>query len=143
MDNYNQNNGQINNQQQDGNYQQNYGAPQNGSYNYQQNYGAPQGPMKPKDPGQGFSIAGMVCGIVGLVLCWAYGIGIIPSVVGLVLSVVGRKKSIEAGFNNSGMATAGLVCACISLGLSVLVGLSCAACVGCSSCTTSSLLSGY
>lgn len=155
----NQGNGQFNNQQPNSGTQQNsqyqqpyYGAPQNGPYqqpyynapqnvNYQPNYGVPQGPMPPRDPGKGFSIAGMVCGIVGLVFCWSFGFGIIPSIVGLVLSVVGRKKSTDAGFYNTGMATAGLVCACISLGLSVLVGFSCLACAGsCSACSAGSLL---
>ncbi len=159
--NYNSENGQFNNQQpnngtpQDSQYQppyygtpQNtqyqqpyYNAPQNGNYNYQPNYGGPQGPRGPKDPGKGFSIAGMVLGIVGLVFCWSFGFGVIPSIVGLVLSVVGRQKSNDAGFYNTGMATAGLVCACISLGLSVLVGFSCLACAGgCSACSAGSLL---
>ncbi len=73
-------------------------------------------PVKASVPGKGLGIAGMVLGIVGLVLICFGWVSIISSIVGISLSGVGMSKAKKAGVKN-GMATAGLVCSCISLGL--------------------------
>jgi len=74
--------------------------------------------MPPVDPGRGMSIAGMVLGIIGLAFCWLSTLffPIACAIVGLILSVIGMRKSKEAGFP-TGMATAGLVCSVVSLGI--------------------------
>lgn len=127
---YNQNYQQNYNQ----NYQQNY----NPQYNQQPYYGGPQGP---EDPGKGLAIAAMICGIAGLALTWFWGVGLVPSIVGLVLSIISGNKSGSVGLPRSGMATAGLICSAISCGLSALILISCISCIacngGCALCTYS------
>lgn len=90
-------------------------------------------PMGPKDPGKGFSIAGLVLGIVAVALSWSYGVGLICGIIGIVMAVLGKKKSTEAGFVNTGMATAGLVLSIIG---TCFAGLLTVICVSACSCTT-------
>ena len=79
-------------------------------------------PIKTDNPGQGFSIAGMVLGIVGLVfLILFWPLGLICAIVGFVLSLQGKKKT-PLGVS-SGMATAGIVTSSIVLGIAILVAL--------------------
>ena len=54
----------------------------------------------------GYSIAALVCGILGLICCCCGWFGIIVSVAGIVLGVVSLKKNCEG----RGMAIAGIVC---------------------------------
>lgn len=60
----------------------------------------------PVDPGQGLGIAGLITGFF-------------VSPVGLVLSIVARKQSAQAGFNN-GVALAGIWVGAIFTGIGVL-----------------------
>ena len=64
--------------------------------------GAPQG--------NGMATASLVLGIVSIVLCWIWFIGIIAGILAIVLAVVSKKK-IKANPNmgGSGAATGGLV----------------------------------
>lgn len=82
--------------------------------------------MENKSNSNGMAIAAMVCGIASLVLCWLSFVGLATGIVGLVLSVMARKK--VAGSN--GMVTAGLVCSIIGI---VLGGIwtTCAMCTYC------------
>lgn len=90
----------------------------------------------PQDTGKGFSIAALVLGIVGVVFGWFGILGIIAfaaSVVGIILAVNGRKKSIAVFGKASGMATAGLVLSIIGTclaGIAVIACTACAACIG-------------
>lgn len=86
--------------------------------------------------GKGQSIAGLVLGIVALLLNFASAL-IIPTyialpmaIVGLVLSVVGGKKA-KANGAKSGIATAGLVIGIIAVVLSAITFLSCGVCAVC------------
>lgn len=74
--------------------------------NYGQNIGYAT-PTQSQGP-TGMAIAGMVVGILGLLISWIPIIGLIIAVLGLIFSVVGMKS--VAG---KGMAIAGLVCACL------------------------------
>lgn len=113
--NYNQGNGQ--NGYDSNNYNQNGYDPNN----YNQNGYVPQydyNNMNNKKQGQGSSIAAMVCGILGIVFCWCYGIvGLILSIVALVL--YGRAKRLDGGLP-SGMAKAGMICGIIGVILSTI-----------------------
>lgn len=80
----------------------------------------PAGPVP--NPGKGLSIAGMVLGIVSLVLFCVWYIGIPCAIVGLVLSIIGKKKSKEANAP-TGMATAGIILCVIALSLLVLIAI--------------------
>ena len=88
--------------------------------------------QKPVVPGKGLGIAGMVLGIVSLVLwCYVY-IGIPCAIVGVILSIIGMKKAKDVGMKN-GMAVAGLVCSIIALAILVIImiiGLMAASAVG-------------
>ena len=99
-----------------GNYQQ--GGYQPGGYPPQGGYpggGYPGGPQT--NPGQGMGIASMVCGIASLIIPF---VGTATAIVGLILGVLSKKKSQEAGMP-SGMATAGIVCSVIALAISILM----------------------
>ena len=98
---------------------------QNGQNNNQIQYQQPMYPAVPSlsYPGKGLCVASLVLGIVSLVLCWFYIIDIaalIIGIVGIVCSVVGRKRAIVAGVR-SGIGTAGLVCSIIGLVLAAVV----------------------
>ena len=76
-----------------------------------------QPPARP--PTNGMAIAGMVLGIVAIVLFCVWYIGLPCAVVGLVLSALGLRRAKESG-TGKGMATAGLVLCVIALGIDVL-----------------------
>lgn len=67
---------------------------------------APVRPLNP--PGYGFSVAGMVCGIVSLVMFWPFGFA--GGILGIVFSLVSRR-----GGKMNGMARAGLICGILGL----------------------------
>ena len=129
------NNGQQGNGQQ-GNGQQFNGQQQNNGQQFygQQPYGQPRAPKMPD--GKPFSITALVLGI-----CSAFFSLFIPfplsllvlacGVVGIVLGIMGRKKSIACYGRPSGMATAGFVLAVIGTALSALFIISCLACMAC------------
>ncbi len=71
------------------------------------------------------AVGSLVLGIVGIVFSFIFQpIGLICSIVGLILSIVARKKE------PSGMATAGLVCSIIGLVLNLILVIACGACIG-------------
>ncbi|MBP3706753.1 MAG: DUF4190 domain-containing protein [Clostridia bacterium] len=80
-----------------------------------------QQPMyqQPMVPGKGLGIASMVLGILSLVLFCVWYVAIPCGIIGLVLGAVGYNKARSCNIKN-GMATAGIVCSCIALGLAVL-----------------------
>lgn len=70
------------------------------------------------DKANGKQIAGLVCGIVGIVTSCCYGVpGIILGVAGLICSVLGNKES------KNGVGIGGLVCSVIALisGVAMLI----------------------
>jgi len=75
------------------------------------------------------SIASLVLGICTLTISWAYGVGILSAVVGLILGITGKKKAREVGAP-TGMATAGIVMCAIGIALSLLIFIACIACLG-------------
>jgi uncharacterized protein DUF4190 len=81
----------------------------------------PQPPVPPGVPGQtnGLAIAGMVCGILGLVLFWFPYLGIVLGILGLVFGVLGRNRAVQLGGVGQGMALAGIVTG----GVAVVVGI--------------------
>ena len=91
--------------------------------------------------GKGQSIAGLVLGIVALVICW-FGIlsfvALPLAIVGLVLSVVGGKKAKAAG-KKSGIATAGLVIGIIATVFASIAFISCGLCALCAEATGAAL----
>ena len=78
---------------------------------------APQPTGPPQ--GNGLAVAGMVLGIIGLGLFCLWPVAIPCAIVGLILSVLGKKKSKITG-TGGGMATTGLVLSIIALALDIL-----------------------
>ena len=123
--------------------QQTWQPPQGG-------YQAPQAPNQGSgNNGKTLAIIGLVTGILSIVLSlfigaktwWIAIFAIASGVAGLILSAMGQKKLREAG-DNSGMATAGLVCSIIGLALIVILIISCIACYACIACSGLGFLNG-
>lgn len=80
-----------------------------------------------------FSIIGLVLGILGIVFFWfpIWNIAfMIMAIVGLVLSIIAKKKAGESGVS-TGLATAALVLSIIGVCLSVIGVFSCTLCLLC------------
>ncbi len=113
--NQNQNFNQNYNYNQNQGYNQNY--TQNQNYNYNQNpgqnpnYGYNPYQNNMQDPGKGLAIAALVLGIVSF-FCFP----IITGVLGIVFGAAAKSKGCR-----SGMATAGIVCGAVGLGLWILM----------------------
>ena len=80
----------------------------------QAGYGAPQQQGNP-----GIAIAGFVCALIGLLVSWV-GWTIVLCVVGLILSIMGRRQAIERGAP-TGLATAGIVMGIIGTVIAVII----------------------
>lgn len=80
----------------------------------------PTAPAASSVPGKGLGIASMVLGIISLVMFCTGWFAIICAIVGTALGGVALKKAKDAGVKNS-MATAGLACSVVALGLAVAV----------------------
>ncbi len=77
-------------------------------------------PMPAPVPGKALGIAGMVLGIVSLVLCcllWYFTL--VLSIPGLILSCIGLGKAKKENVPN-GMAVAGIVCSAINIGVNII-----------------------
>ena len=92
--------------------------------------------------GKGMSIAALVCGILGVVLCWvpiASWVVLVLSILGIVFGANGMKKCKATG-QSQGLAIAGLVCGIVGAVFS-LIGAICTTCTMCAYCTTYNSLS--
>ena len=67
---------------------------------------------------KGKAIAGMACGIASIVLSWVYGAGLIPAIVGLILSSQCAKQGDQSTFTKAGKITS-----IIGIILSIVIGL--------------------
>jgi len=67
---------------------------------------------------KGKAIAGMACGIASIVLSWVYGAGLIPAIIGLILSSQCAKQGDQSAFTKTGKITS-----IIGLILSIILGL--------------------
>ncbi len=76
---------------------------------------APIAPNAPA-PGHDTAVGSLALGIIGLVLSFVYGLGLIPSIIGLCLAGSAKKKG-----NNEGIRTAGVATSVIGLIFSVLM----------------------
>ncbi len=88
-------------------------------------YAAPQVPYgnpyaQPSVPGKGLGIASMVLGIISLVMLCFPSVSLICAIIGVALGGVGIAKAKAVGMSN-GMAVAGLVCSCITLGIAAVL----------------------
>jgi hypothetical protein len=77
-------------------------------------------PYQPQ-PGNGLAVAGMVLGIIGLVLCWIPIAGAVCALVGVILGALGMSKAKKIGGRGKGMAIAGLVCGIVGMAIGILL----------------------
>ena len=84
-------------------------------------------PMQQGPKNSGKAIAGMVLGIISLLICYIPYFGIIPSIVGLILSILGRKDVTNKPqeYKGNGMAMAGLICSILALITSLIITIAC------------------
>lgn len=84
--------------------------------------GAPQQPQGAILPNVPFAVPALVLGIIGVALCWCYGIGLIPSIIALVFGVKSRKTfaTNPGQYQGGGMATAGFVLGIVGVVANVL-----------------------
>lgn len=73
-------------------------------------------PTAQSSQGDGLAIAGLVLGIISIVLCWIPLFDLVIGIVGLILSLLGRRS-----LSRRGLAIAGLVCSIIGLILSLII----------------------
>ena len=102
-------------------------------------------PIENKNPGTGFSVAALVLGILSIILAWFYLINIsalVFGIVGIVMAVIGRKKSIAVGAS-TGMGTAGLVTSIIGLSIAAIGFISCTICVACAANEANEIIKTY
>ena len=91
---------------------------------------------------KGKGIAGLVCGIVALVLAWFGYSSIIAlplAIVGLVLSA-SAKKALTAAGQPAGAATAGFVVGIIAVVLTAITFFTCGLCTICATCAAAATL---
>ncbi len=79
-----------------------------------------QVPTQSQIPGQAFAIASMVLGIVSLVFFCMVWLAIACAILGIVLGCISIWKTNKLQIKN-GMATAGIVCSFVSLGLLIIM----------------------
>ena len=83
--------------------------------------------------GKGLAAAGLVMGIVAIVLFWLpvwNTLSLVCGIVGIACSVAGKKQAVAAGVP-TGLATAGLVLSIIGTVFGAIGFLSCTLCVLC------------
>lgn len=71
-------------------------------------------PVLVKEPGRGQAMAGMILGIVGMILWLLPFLGLPIGIVGLIMSILGRRS-----VSRKGMALAGLILSIITLVLAL------------------------
>jgi hypothetical protein len=89
--------------------------PQGGYAAAQGGYAAPYPYGYPVAPdGNGLAVAGLVCGIISVVLFWVPFLGWVLAALGIIFGGIGLAKA-NKGAPNKGMAIAGLVCGIVSV----------------------------
>lgn len=87
-----------------------------------QPYGQPYGaPFQPTPPTNGMAIASLVLSCLGLVSTCAYGLGVIPALIGAILGHVARGQIKSSGESGGGLALAGVIVGWVTVAFVVLI----------------------
>ncbi len=100
-----------------GQYDRAPGAPANpgsGSYPPFQAMPYTYQPVLVAQPSNGLGVAGFVTGLLGLLMCWVPGVGIVLGSLGVVLGGVGMSAGRKNG-TGTGLALTGLILGIVSL----------------------------
>lgn len=114
--------------------QQQYG--QQGQQGYQQPYQYQQQATQQGTPAKNNGVAALVCGIIGLCLCWIPFIGLVLPIIALALGNSSRKALPDG---ERGMATAGWICGLIGLIITAIILIYSIAIIGVAASACSSL----
>lgn len=87
----------------------------------QQSYGYTPGHDPNQHQGNGMAVAGLVLGILGLILCWIPFLGWILALLGVIFGALGMGKAKKIGGKGNGMAIAGLVTGALGLLLGIVL----------------------
>jgi hypothetical protein len=99
----------------------------------QPGYGQGFAPGYPVQPRNGLGTAGLVCGIIAVVLCWTVYVGVILGILAICFGAVGMGRAKRGEATNRSSAMAGLILGIVAIallilllaiGLSVLAGVS-------------------
>ncbi|HKM35433.1 MAG TPA: DUF4190 domain-containing protein, partial [Lachnospiraceae bacterium] len=71
--------------------------------------------IPPKSTGLGFSVAGMICGILSMMACIFMVFDLLLAIPGLVFSIISLAKK----YDGKGMAVAGVICSACGAVLSI------------------------
>jgi hypothetical protein len=71
--------------------------------------------MPPQQQGNGLAVAGMVLGILALVLFFFWPLAILLGLLGIIFGALGISKAGKIGGKGKGMAIAGLVCGVLGM----------------------------
>ena len=96
--------------------------PPNYGFSNQPPPGAPMGMPgegMPQQQGNGMAVAGLVLGILALVLSWLTWPAWIMGILGIIFGAIGISKAGKIGGKGKGMAMAGLICAILGLIISI------------------------
>lgn len=81
---------------------------------------ADQGPRHAAG-GNGVAVAALVCGILAMVLFFAFPLAILLGLVGLILGIVGVRRARHPATGRKGMAVAGIITSVLGLVLGMVV----------------------
>ena len=101
-------------------------APQNYGFTNdpnQQMMGGGMAPQQQQQQGNGLAVAGMVLGIIAIVLCWVPFLDQVLALLAIIFGAIGTGKANKIGGKGKGMAVAGLIMGIIAmiLGIAVIV----------------------
>lgn len=69
----------------------------------------------------GLAIASMVLGILGILLFWFFGLGVLLGILAVVFGFIARGQIAREGHGGRGMALAGIITGFVAVGLLVLL----------------------
>lgn len=79
---------------------------------------------------KGLAVAGMVCGICGLVFCWSLWFALILDILGIIFGSVALAKIKKGEADGKGMAIAGVVTGAVGAVISIIIAIIIAAIAG-------------
>lgn len=75
------------------------------------------GPPILRQQTSGLAVAGMVLGILSLLLFWASLLAPLLAVLGITFSIIGLSQSSKPGWTGTGMAVTGMVCSLVTIAI--------------------------